>query len=177
MRKWGMHIGGYASGEEALRMLREAQVSGDPYHIAVLDYQMPGMDGMMLARAIKADAALRKTVLVMLTSLGRPDDTNDLKETGIFACLVKPVRQSKLWDVLAEAWAAHPQKSSIRLLKQSALAEPRLTVKRNRKIHARILVADDNTTNQKVARLMLENLGCRVDVSANGKEAVEMLEF
>lgn len=71
---WRMRNGGYASGEEALSVLREARAAADPYHIAVLDYQMPGMDGEMLARAMKADAALRETVLAMLTSLGWPDD-------------------------------------------------------------------------------------------------------
>jgi len=113
---WRMRNGGYASGEQALQVLREARSAGDPFHIAVLDYQMPGMDGLMLARAIKADPALQETVLVMLTSLGQPDDVNLLKEAGIFACLVKPVRQSKLWDVLAEAWAAHAKQCPTHLL-------------------------------------------------------------
>jgi signal transduction histidine kinase/DNA-binding response OmpR family regulator/HPt (histidine-containing phosphotransfer) domain-containing protein len=174
---WRMRNGGYASGEEALAKLREARAAGDPYHIAILDYQMPGMDGEMLARAIKADPELRATSLVMLTSLGRPDGTNRLKEAGIFACLLKPVRQSKLWDVLAEAWGAHTRQSPVQFLTRAAPARPRPAGKTDRKVHARVLVVDDNTTNQKVARLMLENLACRVDVAANGKEAVEMLEL
>ena len=173
---WRMRNGGYASGEEALAKLREAQAAGDPYHIAILDYQMPGMDGEMLARAIKADPELRTTTLVMLTSLGRPDDTNRLKEAGLFACLLKPFRQSRLWDVLAEAWQTHTRQSPVQLLTRAAPAKPLPTGKTGRKVHARVLVVDDNTTNQKVARLMLENFGCRVDVAGNGKEAVEMLE-
>jgi len=174
---WRMRNGGYASGEEALAKLREAQAAGDPYHIAILDYQMPGMDGEMLARAIKADPELRSTTLVMLTSLGSPDATTRLKEAGVFACLLKPVRQSKLWDVLAQAWGAHTRQSPVQLLTRTAPGNSRTIGKTERKVHARVLVADDNTTNQKVARLMLENLGCRVDVSANGKEAVEMLDL
>jgi signal transduction histidine kinase/AmiR/NasT family two-component response regulator/HPt (histidine-containing phosphotransfer) domain-containing protein len=174
---WRMRNGGYASGEEALTVLREAQVAGDPYRIAVLDYQMPDMDGEMVARAIKADPALRDTVLVMLTSQGRQDDPTHLKEAGIFACLVKPVRQSKLFDVLAEAWGTCVEQPVAEMLTTLTLAESHPTEKKERKIHARVLVADDNTTNQKVARLMLENLGCRVDVAANGKEAVEMLDL
>ncbi len=174
---WRMRNGGYASGEEALTVLREARAAGDPFHIAVLDYQMPGMDGEMLARAIKADEVLRDTVLVMLTSLGRLDDTHQMQAAGIFACLVKPVRQSKLWDVLAQAWGAHTKQSPVQLLTRPQMSEPRQGEKKYRKYAARVLVADDNTTNQRVARLMLENLGCRVDVSANGREAVEMLEL
>ena len=103
----------------------------------------------MLARAIKADPALRDTVLVMLTSLGRHDDPIHLKEAGIFACLVKPVRQSKLLDVLAEAWGTCAKQPVAQLLTTLALAEPHLTEKKERKIHARVLVADDNTTNQR----------------------------
>ena len=161
---WRMRNGGYASGEQALQMLRQARSAGDPFHIAVLDYQMPGMDGLMLARAIKADPALQETVLVMLTSLGQPDDVNLLKEAGIFACLVKPVRQSKLWDVLAEAWAAHAKQCPTHLLAPptSDLRPPTCAspiAQRERKICARVLVVDDHTTNQKVGRLMLENLG------------------
>jgi PAS domain S-box-containing protein len=174
---WRMRNGGFASGEEALAKLREARAASDPYHIAILDYQMPGMDGEMLARAIKADPELRATLLVMLTSLGRPDNTNRLKEAGVFACLLKPVRQSKLWDVLAEAWGAHTRQSPVQLLTRPAPAKPCSAGKTDRKVHARVLVVDDNTTNQKVARLMLENLDCRVDLSANGKEALEMLEL
>jgi len=179
---WRMRNGGYASGEQALQVLREASSAGDPFHIAVLDYQMPGMDGLMLARAIKADPALQETVLVMLTSLGQPDDVNLLKEAGIFACLVKPVRQSKLWDVLAEAWAAHAKQCPTHLLAPptSDLRPPTSAspiAQSERKICARVLVVDDHTTNQKVGRLMLENLGCSVDISANGKEAVRMLDL
>jgi two-component system sensor histidine kinase/response regulator len=174
---WRMRNGGFASGEEALTKLREARASGDPYQLAILDYQMPGMDGEMLARAIKADPELRATTLVMLTSLGHPDGTDRLKEAGIFACLLKPVRQSRLWDVLAEAWGAHTRQSPVQLLTLAAPAKARPAAKTDRKTHARVLVVDDNTTNQKVARLMLENFGCRVDVAANGKEAVEMLEL
>ena len=174
---WRMRNGGYASGEEALTKLREARVAGDPYHIAILDYQMPGMDGEMLARAIKADPQLRATLLIMLSSLGHPDATKRFKEAGIFACLLKPVRQSKLWDVLVEAWGTHTRQSPAQLPMRPVPARPVPAGKTDRKVHARVLVVDDNTTNQKVARMMLENFGCRVDVSASGKEALEMLEL
>jgi CheY-like chemotaxis protein len=174
---WRMRNGGFASGEEALTKLREARAAGDPYHIAILDHQMPGMDGEMLARSIKADPELRSTTLVMLTSLGSSDGATRLKEAGIFACLLKPVRQSKLWDALAEAWGAHTRQSPVQLLTRATPAKPPPAAQTDRKVHARVLVVDDNTTNQKVARLMLENLGCWVDLAANGKEAVEMLEL
>ena len=174
---WRMRTAGCASGAEALTLLREARIAGDPYDIAVLDFQMPVMDGETLARAIKADHILRETVLVMLTSMGQPDDSQRLQDAGIFACLVKPVRQSKLWDVLVEAWCAHTKQSPGQLLARPAAGEKHQGEKPQRQFAARVLVADDNTTNQKVARLMLENFGCRVDVCGNGKEAVEMLDL
>src|SRR6266404_3036231 len=174
---WRMRPGVCASGAEALAALREALAAGDPYHLAVLDYQMPGMDGEMLARAIKADALLRETVIVMLTSLGQPDDVNQLKKAGIFACLVKPARQSKLWDVLAEAWAARLKQSPAQMLTMPAAVAAPMPSRRGRLVTPRTLVVDDGITNQKVGRLMLENLGCHVDVAANGKEAGEKLEL
>jgi PAS domain S-box-containing protein len=174
---WRMRNGGYASGEEALTKLREARAAGDPYQIAILDHQMPGMDGEMLARAIKADPELRSTSLVMLTSLGSSEGTARLKEAGVFACLLKPVRASKLWDVLAEAWGAHTRQSPVQLLTRAVPAKPSPAGKWDWKIHARVLVVDDNATNQKVARLMLESLGCRVDLSADGQEALDMLKL
>jgi len=174
---WRMRDAGSASGEEALVKLREARAAGDPYHLVILDYQMPGMDGVMLARAIKADPKLRSTVLVMLTSLGKPEGMAGLREAEIFACLLKPARQSRLWDALVEAWSAYTRQSPVQLPARPTPTKPRPAARTNRKVHARVLVVDDNTTNQKVARLMLENLGCRVDLSANGKEALEMIEL
>jgi two-component system, sensor histidine kinase and response regulator len=174
---WRMPHSGVASAQEALRELREARAVGEPYHIAILDYQMPEMDGEALARAIKADPALRTTVLVMLTSLGHPNDADRLKDAGIFACMLKPVRQSRLWDVLAEAWGHVAHATLQPRAAPPAPAKPRRAPKKKRKVVARVLVVDDNTTNQKVARLMLENLGCRVDVACNGKEAIDMLEL
>jgi CheY-like chemotaxis protein/HPt (histidine-containing phosphotransfer) domain-containing protein len=133
------------------------------------------MDGETLARAIKADPALQETVLVILTSGDNLNRATRLQEAGIFACLVKPVRQSKLRDVLAVAWGARNQMSATQLLARSEAPTRKIQPTMTRKNLARVLVADDNTTNQRVAQLMLENLGCRVDVAADGKEAIEML--
>ena len=174
---WRMRPGVCASGPQALTALGEALASGDPYHLAILDYQMPDMDGAMLARSIKGQPALKQTVLIMLTSLGQPEDANELKRAGIFACLNKPARQSKLWDVLAEAWASRLQQSPTEMLTIPIAATPAGQTRRRRAVKPRTLVVDDGTTNQKVGRLMLENLGCHVDVAANGREAVEMLDL
>jgi two-component system, sensor histidine kinase and response regulator len=174
---WRMRPAVCASGAEALLALREAIASKDPYHLAILDYQMPEMDGEMLARAIKADTSLCETVLIMLTSLGQPDDVNQLKQADVFACLVKPARQSRLWDVLAEGSAARLKQSPTEMLIMPPTLPAATSSKPVRLVAPRTLVVDDGVTNQKVGRLMLESLGCHVDVAANGKEAVEMLDL
>jgi signal transduction histidine kinase/DNA-binding response OmpR family regulator/HPt (histidine-containing phosphotransfer) domain-containing protein len=172
---WGMRNGSGGSGEEALALLRSAKASGDPYRIALLDYHMPGMDGEQLGRAIKADPALRDTVLVMLSSVG---GSGDSASKELFAAhLVKPVRPSQLQDVLATVRARAPGGAAGTAPAEARRVEPRAGREKRPARHARVLVVDDHTVNQKVARMMLEQLGCRVDTAANGRESVEMAEL
>ena len=169
------------SGEVALGLLREAQSSGDPFQLVLIDYHMPGMDGEVLGRAIKADPELQDTMLVMLTSIGRKGDAKRLLATGFAGYLVKPVRQSQLMKVLSAVWAGRQQHAGTELITRHSLAESYAAEVRTgsideRSARKRVLVAEDNVVNQRVAVLILENLGCRVDVAANGKEALEMME-
>jgi signal transduction histidine kinase/ligand-binding sensor domain-containing protein/DNA-binding response OmpR family regulator len=176
---WGMRNGSYSSGEQALEGLRAAQQSGDPYHFAILDYRMPAMDGPMLARAIRSDPAIRGTVLVMLTSVGYWDAVRNTESAGIDACLPKPVRQSQLLNTLATAWSkklhvvlADPARPASRIADMKAALAGRAAG-----WPIRVLVAEDNVVNQKVALCMLERLGLRADVAANGRETVRMFEL
>jgi CheY-like chemotaxis protein/HPt (histidine-containing phosphotransfer) domain-containing protein len=133
--------------------------------------QMPGMDGTRLAREIKADPLISSTRLLLLTSLGRRGDSAEARQAGIEAYLTKPVRQSQLYDALATVMStpeASP-KEDPRLVTRHTLRERRASAQ------ARLLVAEDNEVNQKVAVMMLERLGYRADVAANGIEAVEAL--
>jgi len=93
---WKLQPDRAASGVEALELIRLAAAGGKPYSLALLDVQMPEMDGFMLARAIKTDPTIAKTPLIVLTSLGQSLTTADLNDIGIEAYLVKPVRQSRL---------------------------------------------------------------------------------
>jgi signal transduction histidine kinase/DNA-binding response OmpR family regulator len=176
---WGMRDGSFSSGEQALEGLRAARQSGDPYHFAILDYQMPGMDGATLARAIKSDPAIRGTVLVMLTSVGHWDTVRHTESASIDACLSKPVRQSQLFNTLATAWSkklhvaiADPARPASRIADMKSVLAAR-----SADWPIRVLVAEDNVVNQKVAVRMLERLGLRADVAANGREAVSMFEL
>src|SRR5471030_1489815 len=102
---WGMRSESLSSGEQVLDALRSAKESGDPYTFVLLDHQMQGMDGVEMAAAIKADPAIRDTVVVLLTSVGRWCELRRTEGALMDASLVKPVRQSQLLNTLAAAWS------------------------------------------------------------------------
>ncbi len=165
---WHMHNGSEAAdGAQGLEMIRAAAARGEPYEIALLDMQMPKMDGVELARRVKADPALASTKLIMLTSLGRHLDDASLREIGIEACLVKPVKQSRLFDCLVTALAGRAPMRLAPAPHAGAVPPPEANAK------VRILLAEDNAVNRKVAVGQLRELGYRADAVANGKEAVE----
>ena len=179
---WGMRDGTAEDGREALRMLRSAAEAGDPYDAVVLDMEMPGMDGVELAKRIKEDPLIAPTKLVMASSLGRGREAERAREAGVAAYLTKPVRQSRLFDALATVMAAAapggdaPTEDDEKRL-ASQHDEPKRAESRSgrRPWRARVLVSEDNQVNQKVAVKMLEKLGYRADVAANGLEALEAL--
>jgi signal transduction histidine kinase/CheY-like chemotaxis protein len=178
---WGMRSSAYPTGREAMRALRETQAARDPYQIAILDYYLPDMDGESLGRMIKNDLALRETLLVMLTSLGQRGDAKRVSEVGFSAYLVKPVSPSQLLDALSTVWGTWKEGISTTLITRHTLAESQTAKavpvpKQEKPIRARMLVVEDNIVNQRMAVRMLEKLDCRVDVAANGLEAVAMVE-
>jgi CheY-like chemotaxis protein len=104
---WNIQTASAASGDETLRMLRAAAAEGRPYDLALLDVQMPEMDGFILASAIKGDPAIARTRLIVLTSLGQSLTAVELKAIDIEAYVSKPVKQSRLFDCLVNA-IPHP---------------------------------------------------------------------
>jgi signal transduction histidine kinase/DNA-binding response OmpR family regulator len=172
---WEMQTASASSGLEALRELRRAVQAGNPYALTLLDVQMPGMDGLTLARAIKIDPSIAGTRLVALASLGQSFSTKDLQLSGIDTYLVKPVKQSRLFECLVNSMSKAPGRD---LVAQSDLPaalghfphadpEPDKT---------RILLAEDNPINQLVAKGLLRKLGYGADVVTNGFAALEALE-
>jgi len=168
------------SAREALALLHIAQESGHPFHIAILDHLMPEMDGEQLGRAIKADPRLRQTALVMLTSSGQKSDSARFEAAGFEAYLVKPARSEHLIDALATLWGAVRNKAPVaEMITRHSLLDV-AAVDQEPEFNweplplSRILVAEDNIVNQKLAKRLLEKAGCRVDVASNGIEAVEM---
>jgi CheY-like chemotaxis protein/HPt (histidine-containing phosphotransfer) domain-containing protein len=168
---WGMRNGSAESGPRALEMLRAAAGRGEPYAVAIVDMHMPGMDGVGLARAIRADPSIAGTRLILLTSIGQVG--SEPGPAGPFdACLTKPARQSALYDCLAHL-LAEPHPAEDGAPRVEIASAPRKRTKRAAGGRgARILVAEDNVVNQQVAVGVLAALGYRADVVANGIEAV-----
>ena len=175
---WKMQAASASSGEEALQRLRAAVGEGQAYDVALLDVQMPDMDGFTLAAAIKADAALANTRLIVLTSIGHAVSSAELKHLAIEAYLVKPVKQSRLFDCLirrahsrttTEGAAGDPDSITASSPSGSgSKMEPEF-----KKAH--ILLAEDNFINQKVVLAQLRRLSHRADAVANGHEVLEAL--
>jgi signal transduction histidine kinase/CheY-like chemotaxis protein len=177
LSRWGMQTESCTSGAQALERLRTQSAEGHPFQLAVLDYHMPKMDGLELARLIKGDAALRDTVLVMLSSVTHRADSHALEDAGFAAYLVKPVHQSDLMDVLANAWGDRETRAGGTVLAvSSSYSRHHAQARPQGHSRARALVVEDNAVNQKVAKRMLEQLGCRVDVASDGQAALELIE-
>src|ERR1035441_10567937 len=173
---WGMRGTRVASGEEALVALRTAQAEGDPYQFLLLDYLMPELDGAMVAGAVKSDAAIRDAAIIMLTSAGGLGELKRMNAAWIDGCLTKPVRESHLFNTLAQIWAARrPQETVGRVgVPERDQGETRRLAGTFAGLALRVIVVEDNAINQKVAVRMLERLGLHPDVAADGREAVQL---
>ena len=169
---WGMEGTVMATPHVALSSMLDAETQGKPYEIAILGMEMPEMDGLTLAKELKADSRTAHVRLVLLTSLGRRGDVAAAQSSGFAAYLTKPVRKDQLRNCLAMIMGlpeSNSPESMSSVITQYTLREVEA------QMNARVLVADDHTVNQQLAALMLEQMGHRVDVVANGLEAVEAL--
>lgn len=162
---WGMLPQSASSGREALEKLRAA--TREPFDVVLLDMDMPEMDGLALARAIRADPALQSLKLMLLTSVGRLGGAESVRSVGLDAALVKPVRQSELYNCLITVLGIVPA------ISDTERALPRAAKEEGKGV--RVLLAEDNAVNQQVALFMLQARGYTVDIAANGKEAVDAL--
>jgi two-component system sensor histidine kinase/response regulator len=169
-RDWGMTALLAASGEEALSLARSA---AKPCQLALIDLQMPGMDGLALAQAIRNDPALAGTRLVLLAPLGFRLEPAALKAAGIDACVLKPVKEARLHDRLMELMA----QSAPALAPGPGATVPLPSVPALAAAPAgRILLAEDNVINQKVVLGLLHKMGTTAQVCRNGIEALAALE-
>jgi len=172
-KTWRMEPTFAHSGPEALDVLSRGH--GRPrFDLALLDVDMGSMEGIELVRAIKTRPEGAEIRLVLLTSLGRRGDAKIAREAGLAAYLTKPIRERQLHDCLAAVMTQLPAyvpttNEPLPLITRHTLAET------NAKVDLRILLAEDNIINQKVAVRLFQRLGYRIDVVANGREAIEAL--
>jgi two-component system sensor histidine kinase/response regulator len=169
---WNMQPGCATCGEEALKMMRDAAAAGKPYELALLDFQMPGMDGLALARAIKSDPLISLIRLVILTSHGQLLSPTELDQFGIDSCVIKPAKQSRLFNCMTDAMdRIAVQTNTVAAAPVAVRLEVSPTLEKTR-----IILAEDNKLNQKVALGQLRKIGYRARAVANGLEVVQALE-
>ncbi|HET7434852.1 MAG TPA: response regulator [Thermoanaerobaculia bacterium] len=161
---WNMESTEAANADEALDALRAAARNGKPFDLVITDMQMPKTSGLTLSRLIKSEKDLEATRVIVLTSMSNRIEAATMRVVGIDACLTKPVKQSALYDAIADALAGgRPQESAPPASSEPVTPRP----------HVRILVAEDNPVNRKLAVRQLQKLGYSADTVANGLEAVE----
>jgi PAS domain S-box-containing protein len=166
--QWGMHVTAVDGGRSALAALAQARDADTPFGLVLIDGHMPGMDGFMLAECIQQDPRLAGTTLVLLTSGGQPGDVARCRQLGIASYLLKPVKQSELLRALSNALRL-PRRGEAPV--PSAPAEP---PESHRPL--RVLLAEDNPVNQRLAVRLLEKRGHAVVVAGTGKGALAALE-
>ena len=162
---WQMQPTVVATGDEALLALQRGQAESRPFTLAVIDVQMPGMDGFELAQRIRQDPQHGTATLMMLTSQGQRGDAARCKDIGVTGYLTKPVAQSDLLDAIMTALGKPHAGSQSSLVTQHSLREGK------RKLS--LLLAEDNAVNQLLAVRLLGKLGHSVAIANNGREAIE----
>jgi signal transduction histidine kinase/DNA-binding response OmpR family regulator len=160
--RWGVQADSAEDGGVALMALTSAAARGQPYDLAIIDMFLPRMDGTTLMRAIKGEPNLADLRTLMLTSLAEPGEARSVREIGVDGYLTKPVRQSELYHSLCRIMAQAPDEPADGIVADAYAP-----------LSGCVLLVEDNAVNQEVARSMLENFGCTVDIAGNGREAVE----
>ena len=162
---WKMKPDAVGSGAEGLKALRTACEKGRPYALAIVDGQMPKMDGFMFANRIRRDRRLRATPLVMLTSAARPGDAARSRKLRIAAHLTKPVKQSDLMDAILFLFGGRTAQDDTAVASTSGVASRRL----------RVLVAEDNQVNRRFVTRVLEKRGHAIVTAENGQQAIDAI--
>ena len=162
----GIKVDDVATAAEGLEALRRAERKRAPYHLAILDVQMPDMDGFQMASVVRGERALASTRLLMLTSAGQRGDGERCRELGIRGYLSKPISRADLLEALCTVLSASPEETGTpEVVTRHTIAESRASL--------RVLLAEDNPVNQQVAVAMLVKRGHEVHVTSNGREAVD----
>ncbi len=165
---WGMKPTLAENGPAALALLEVAAQAGRPFPLVLLDVMMPEMDGYVVAARIKQNAAMADAAVLMLTSGNSRGEARRCRELGVAAFMVKPVQQSELFDAIVTSLTPTREPREVKRSMENLI--PRV------KRPLRILLAEDNAVNQRVAVMTLEKMGHKVSVAAHGKAALDLLE-
>lgn len=168
LKSWDMIPEEASSGEEALKTLKRAAASKNPIHLVITDRQMPGMDGFELTERMRKDPAIHDTPVIMLTSLGQRGDRERGEELEIAAYLTKPIKKSSLLDAILTAMG----RRGVEIRKKDDKGAP-TSIRDAASRSLRILLAEDNEVNRKLAIRILEKAGHSVRAVENGREAVK----
>jgi PAS domain S-box-containing protein len=167
LEQWEMRPLCVKDGYSGLAELQKAYESGDKFNLALIDYLMPEMDGIELIRRIRQDDRFSKVVIILLSSAGAFFTTDKLKDLGIESCLLKPVKNSALKDAIMVSLDRSSDLTTI------AHETPTIVVRRDK---LKILLAEDNIINQKVATRFLEKMGHRVHIASDGIEVLSIMD-
>ncbi len=160
------------SGPEGIDMLHKAKQDNEYFDIAILDMQMPDMDGIQVAKAIKSNPELKDIHLVLFTSMATRGDAGRSKKIGFSAFLTKPIRQSDLYDCLAQLMGIPIEKTSMettQLITHHSISEAN-------RAKIKLLLVEDNFINRKVATAILKKLGFYTDIAVDGLDALKKLK-
>jgi two-component system, sensor histidine kinase and response regulator len=167
LENFGCSVSTVANGSEVIPTLFRGLLTSSPFKLVLLDMQMPVMDGHETLRAIREEPLTRNINVLVLTSMGRRSELNQLSDLGISGYMIKPIRQSQLLDTIAAVLSNRKRHSS---RDHSEFIHANASKSQN-KLH--ILVAEDNEINQKMAKALITRQGHEVTIAPNGKEAVE----
>ncbi|MGH9389855.1 MAG: response regulator, partial [Vicinamibacteria bacterium] len=167
---WNMRPVSVESGPRALAELEEGKRAGRPFSMVLLDGHMPGMDGFGVAARIQESSDLAGATIMMLTSGERHGDRARCRELGVTAYLTKPITQSELWDAVGRALGERKPGDA------REIAPPSVPLTEGARRPLRILLAEDNVINQRLAMRLMEQQGDLVEVASNGREAVLKFE-
>jgi two-component system, sensor histidine kinase and response regulator len=168
---WGATHAVVESGPAALEELKRAARAGEPYELVITDFHMPGMDGIALASAIRAEPSVEHPIVVLLAASGEKLNTGQLKSKGFDGCETKPIHPDRLRNNLRKMLTSTAVDQGAR--PKPAAKSPKLPVSGH---ELPILIVEDNPVNQKVAMLQLRQLGYSADLATNGREAIEALQ-
>jgi PAS domain S-box-containing protein len=171
LNHWEMKLDAVEGGEEALAALSAAREAGEPYKLIIVDLLMPKMGGFELVERIRRRQELSTATIMMLTSSGRRGDAARCRELGVAAYLMKPIRPLELREAVARVLDASNQEGAVAMVTRYSLVDVRAPGS-----PLRVLLAEDNAVNQRLATRLLEKRGHRVVVASNGRQALDALE-